>query len=1147
MNERLGIETAIALMGNVNKEEIERLKTAYNNYSIGKRFEREFLNDARNELLNINKVFENAGLDAPFILSYEQLNQSIEQKRAYIKDLEEKRSEARRAYMSIDAVELSRMNPSLTIAEIEKRKDAARVEWDKYNTLIDNAWKDQRALLDQKEAIKDPAAFDRECFSIEYLTSIANGKAQTLLDSYIPIETTGLDGQPIMSAERLNILLQSRLYGVELSLEAAKQRRQLIDKNIATFEEVGKALGMELIYDEKEISQNSSLGAPTRTFTSPQPQPTGSNTSPKDDEEKLNTAIATASSKITDATKLIQTQKDTMSQTDKDSLNKLINELVSEMTNGNAAGIDAKTTLLSDATSRITATLSSGAPSEEEEKTKAIEKASAEITETMNLMQATTDLKDADKDALNNLIKEVQAKVVNGTPDEINAKVAELKAATNRIFKDEKLKKAIEEANKQLGETAKLMFTQAGMMSQEDQEALTKLINEVRTANTNGNIDEIQAKTAELKAAVDRIFVDKLVNKAIEEANKKIAEVEDLMQSKADSISQDEKDSLEKLIAELKSEVSNKSLNGIKAKTTELDETADKIFVEEMVKKAVEEANKKIAEVEDLMQRTADTLSEEDKETLDNLINELKALILNGTLEELKEKTAQLDEASNRIFKNEKLRQAIEAAEEEIKEADELIQAKADNISQEDKEVLDNLINELQAAINLKDIDLIQAKTAELNEATNRIFKDEKLDKAIADASEMIDIVVDAMQSYEDDLPEADKKTLDDLIQEVKDAITSKDINEIKAKTAKLDDISDIIFDSFKALDEADALFFGSKDDLENDEKDLLTQKVAELKAAKETQDNDKIKKATEELNNSIANIQKSIKQRKQAELDHQVPPKKRFKVTKERVAKIAKFAGRVLMAGAIAGLAMTGGIGFATGIWLSPGILAPLPAVLASTGFSAGLQVLYEKIIRPKHGKVPEIEKMSKKNKTPLWISATAKWTWKKTFGSLKERLEARKAAKEAERLAQQQEQEQLEKENAAKLAASLEAQRNATPGVSPKPLQVEEHATDLGDPFAEDEDEDLTTAPASSAGGEPIVVEETGAPAEDETLAQIMQNLYNTDILKDGPEGPIGGPLDIASFAQALQGADPDLLARYQALQNNDLGEEPSFGGRK
>lgn len=928
MNERLGIETAIKLFESANREQIASLKTAYNNYGIGKRYENELLNDAKKELDDINQVFLNAGLDAPFILSYAQLNTSLDRKKESIAELEKQRAEARAAYMELDEEKLMAQNPYITLNEIKTRKATASKKWDELNAAIDAAWRKYRLLEEQKKRITDPGLFDASCNTVEYLRSITDSNVDELLKTYVPYTQIGLDGKPLVSSERLNILLQSKLYAVDLSLESALEKRKLIEQNIAVFESVGKEIGVELIYDEKVAAFNAAQVAQQMASSY-----TGSQTF------TMGTGLGTSTG----------------------------NNLGGAGTSGTGANSD--------------------------DLDKACEDANALIADVESMIPEWNvrgvDLLAGEKVRLNDIVEKLKVAMNNKNLEEI-----------------EQLN---EELSKDFGELLELLNTNTG-------EVLAK------ADNMLSNWDDLFA---------DGRDDDKLAIKSI------LDKIEAVMDYRG--------------FKEVEREIGN--LNNY------LNQLLNETFINE--------AKEKIAKAEGLISdwlRFFNTAWTSDKVVLDNDITELEIAIHDQDLEKIKRLSGELDSHIDTIG----------------------------------KEVGKKVLNQIGSAY-LDDL-------ADLSPMEKSVVKQaaEELDKALSAAH-----------------------------------VNTDEINE---KTKKLYDIAEPIFSAIEAIDKADALISESNKVVSRKEKKSLKEMKKELMSARLEGDADRIKAASDDLNEAIADVETNVQKKKNDTLDEKLPLGTRYEVIKQKAAKVAKSTCSILKASAIAGVAMTGLIGVTTGVWLSPGILSPLAAVLTTSGFSGALQILYQHVIVPKFGLDAEMEelriKKGKKKKAlyPFWLTNGVSAIKRKAFGAVKDWV-ANKSAEHAEKKeAKLQEKRRLAEEAARALKEAAEkaeakkaqgkyfaeplapSEPEPVPGESaPVPAPI----VDDDDPFVEDEEE-ILAAPDSDTT---LEGEGTGVP------------LYDEDFFKNLGSEDLFGKIQFSDLAQKLGTSPQDLVSKLNGIADEDL----------
>lgn len=970
MNERLGIETAIKLFESANREQIASLKTAYNNYGIGKRYENELLNDAKKELDDINQVFLNAGLDAPFILSYAQLNTSLDRKKESIAELEKQRAEARAAYMELDEEKLMAQNPYITLNEIKTRKATASKKWDELNSAIDAAWRKYRLLEEQKKRITDPGLFDASCNTVEYLRSITDSNADEVLKTYVPYTQIGLDGKPLVSSERLNILLQSKLYAVDLSLESALEKRKLIEQNIAVFESVGKEIGVELIYDEKVAAFNAAQVAQQMTsdYTSSQ-------------IFTMGTGLGTGTGFGTNGLGAGGTS--------------IGNNFGGTGTSGTGAGNNSggAGTSGTGASNNSGGAGTSGTDANSDDFDKACEDANALIADVESMIPEWNirgvDLLAGEKEYLNDVVEQLKVAMNNKNLEEI-------KLISYSLSKD-------------FGELLELLNTNAfGVLAEAD--------------NMLSNWDDLFA---------------------------------------------DGRDDDKRLI--------NTTLDGIAAA---------------MNYGGFREVEREI-------------------ENLDNYLNQL------------------LDET----FINE--------AKEKIAKAEGLISDWSsffDDVWASDKAVLDNDITELGIAIHDRDLEGIKRLSGELDSHLDTIGKEvgkkvfNQIDSAYADDLS--------------DLSPMERSTIRPAAEELEKALSAVHVNadEINEKAKKLYDIAEPILSAVEAIDRADALISESNKVVSRKEKKSLKEMKKELMSARLEGDADRIKVARDDLNKKIADVETNVQKKKNDTLDEKFPLGTRYEVIKQKAAKVAKSTGSILKASAIAGVAMTGLIGVTTGVWLSPGILSPLAAVLTTSGFSGALQILYQHVIVPKFGLDAEMEelriKKGKKKKAlyPFWLTNGVSAIKRKAFGAVKDWV-ANKSAEHAEKKeAKLQEKRRLAEEAARALKEAAEkaeakkaqgkyfaeplapSEPEPVPGESaPVPAPI----VDDDDPFAEDEEETLA-APASDTT---LEGEGTGEP------------LYDEDFFKNLGSEDLFGKIQFSDLAQKLGTSPQDLVSKLNGIADEDL----------
>lgn len=242
MDERLRVETAISLLESSKKDDIDRLKTAKENYELAKKACEPFISDIRTGMETINRTYKEAGMNPPFVLSYADLENDLAAKKAHIKDVEAKRDAARKNYDTIDA-DIEKY-PGLTYGEVKARKDEARKEWDKYNDQFDEAWRAYRAAEAKMNSI-DKKDFDKKCNSYEYLKELIASKKDELSSTMV------VD-------ERTTNIIKVGLYSLEVSSDSLKSKFGVLNDSIKVFDEVGQKLGITLVYDE-EINNTINL------------------------------------------------------------------------------------------------------------------------------------------------------------------------------------------------------------------------------------------------------------------------------------------------------------------------------------------------------------------------------------------------------------------------------------------------------------------------------------------------------------------------------------------------------------------------------------------------------------------------------------------------------------------------------------------------------------------------------------------------------------------------------------------------------------------------------------------------------------------------------------------------------------------------
>ena len=238
----------------------------------------------------------------------------------------------------------------------------------------------------------------------------------------------------------------------------------------------------------------------------------------------------------------------------------------------------------------------------------------------------------------------------------------------------------------------------------------------------------------------------------------------------------------------------------------------------------------------------------------------------------------------------------------------------------------------------------------------------------------------------------------------------------------------------------------------------------------------------------------------------------------------------------------MTGLIGVTTGVWLSPGILSPLAAVLTTSGFSGALQILYQHVIVPKFGLDAEMEelriKKGKKKKAlyPFWLTNGVSAIKRKAFGAVKDWV-ANKSAEHAEKKeAKLQEKRRLAEEaaralkEAAEKAEAKKAQGKyfAEPLAPSEPEPVPGENISVADPFVDDED------PFAEEEGQTL-----GVPASDTTLEGEGTGvpLYDEDFFKNLGSEDLFGKIQFSDLAQKLGTSPQDLVSKLNGIADEDL----------
>lgn len=297
MDERLRVETAISLMEASNKNEIDRLKVAYGNYNIAKKNCEPFLEDLKAGMASINQTYKEAGLDAPFVLSYEDLETDLKVKQANIKDLETKRDAARREYISIE--EDIQKYPGLTYGEVKERQEEARKTWDEYNAKVDAAWIAFRKAEDEKKTIKKDE-FNEKCNSYEYLKELVESKKDAISSTFV-------------QDERTTNMIKVQLYSLGINLDSLKSKYGVLNDSVKIFEEISKKLGIDLIYDDnKSMVKENQVEAKTSEKTEEKVEEEQNLGRPEETEEPVVNNAPTESEEPTegiDETGLTEEQK----------------------------------------------------------------------------------------------------------------------------------------------------------------------------------------------------------------------------------------------------------------------------------------------------------------------------------------------------------------------------------------------------------------------------------------------------------------------------------------------------------------------------------------------------------------------------------------------------------------------------------------------------------------------------------------------------------------------------------------------------------------------------------------------------------------------------------------------------------------------
>ncbi|MFR7592670.1 MAG: YDG domain-containing protein [Longibaculum sp.] len=335
-------------------------------------------------------------------------------------------------------------------------------------------------------------------------------------------------------------------------------------------------------------------------------------------------------------------------------------------------------------------------------------------------------------------------------------------------------------------------------------------LEEIEKLLENSHVSENQEKRLnELKE-----YIQKLKD-IIEDLNDKLDQLDEVKDLTPDNVNMDIIDKMKDVIEDIETNYPNNMTDDQKK---ELEELKDKL---DDLKKVLDDLENKVKELEDKVHAyTTENVKDTDRETLNNLKNEINDLLDNTRLTE-----NQKDRLNDLIEYIDKLIDILDKLNEKLDKLDPIHDLTIETVGEKDREVINQVKDVIQDILDNHSHNLTSEEEKYVQEVIEKI-KD--LEDAIKDIEELIkDIhkVVDPLTP--DNVKDTDREKLNEMKDQIKDLIDNKHLSEdqmydLNQVIDKIKELENKLNDFDEKFDKLDLVKDINKDNVSKDDQDVI-------------------------------------------------------------------------------------------------------------------------------------------------------------------------------------------------------------------------------------------------------------------------------------------------------------------------------------